>query len=101
MQSLVLNLCNRKHPCVIPEIDIWRAATPLLKRYGDKALEESRTRVDYLAADGDHDCADTWRQDLRGGCSAPQHHTARTRPPIATHPKMVPGLLRCDKTRES
>jgi hypothetical protein len=25
---------------VIPEIDIWRAATLMLKRYGDRALEE-------------------------------------------------------------
>jgi hypothetical protein len=33
-----------------------------LKRYGDKALEQSRTRVDELAADGDHDGADTWRR---------------------------------------
>jgi hypothetical protein len=31
---------------VIPEIDIWRAATLMLKRYGEKALEESTKRVD-------------------------------------------------------
>ena len=43
--------------CVIPEIDIWRAATLMLKRYGDKALEQSRTRIDELASDGDHDGA--------------------------------------------
>ena len=36
--------CSR----VIPEIDIWRAATLMLKRYGDKALEQSRTRIDEL-----------------------------------------------------
>ena len=47
---------------VIPEVDIWRAATLMLKRYGDKALEQSRTRIDELAADGDHDGADTWRR---------------------------------------
>jgi hypothetical protein len=28
--------CN--FSCVIPEIDIWRAANLMLKRYGDKAL---------------------------------------------------------------
>ena len=28
------------------EINIWRAATLMLKRYGDKALEHSRTRID-------------------------------------------------------
>ena len=47
---------------MIPEIDIWRAANLMLKRYGDKALEESITRVDELAADGDHVGADTWRR---------------------------------------
>ena len=29
---------------VIPEIDIWRAANLMLKRYGEKAFEESSTR---------------------------------------------------------
>ena len=60
MQLSVLNIC-RPQACnvrlVIPEIDIWRAATLMLKRYGDKALEQSRTRIDELAADGDHDGA--------------------------------------------
>jgi hypothetical protein len=65
MQFWVLNV-SRPQACdfstVIPEIDIWRAATLMLKRYGDKALEQSRTRIDELAADGDHDGADTWRR---------------------------------------
>jgi hypothetical protein len=34
---------------LIPEIDIWRAATVMLKRYGERALEVSlarrRTRI--------------------------------------------------------
>jgi hypothetical protein len=47
---------------VIPEIDIWRAATLMLKRYGEKAFEQSSARADELAADGDHDGADTWRR---------------------------------------
>jgi hypothetical protein len=47
---------------VIPEIDIWRAATLMLKRYGEKALDESATRADQLSADGDHDGAATWRR---------------------------------------
>jgi hypothetical protein len=42
--------------------DIWRAATLMLKRYGDKALEQSRTRIEELAADGDRDGANTWRR---------------------------------------
>jgi hypothetical protein len=46
MQLWVLN-ASRPPACdfpgVIPEIDIWRAATLMLKRYGDKALEQSRS----------------------------------------------------------
>jgi len=29
---------------VIPEIDVWRAANLMLKRYGERALEESAAR---------------------------------------------------------
>jgi hypothetical protein len=47
---------------VIPEINIWRAANLMLKRYGVKALQESAIRADELAADGDHNCAATWRR---------------------------------------
>ena len=47
---------------VIPEIDIWPAANLMLKRYGEKAFEESSTRADVLAADGAHDGASTWRR---------------------------------------
>ena len=47
---------------MIPEIDIWRAATLMLKRYGEKALEQSATRADELAANGDDAGADTWRR---------------------------------------
>jgi hypothetical protein len=35
---------------MIPEINIWRAASLLLKRYGEKALEESAARADELCA---------------------------------------------------
>ena len=47
---------------MIPEIDIWRAANLMLKRYGDKALEESATRADELAAAGDGNGAAVWRR---------------------------------------
>jgi hypothetical protein len=66
--------------CVIPEIDIWRAATLMLKRYGDKALDQSRTRIDELAADGDHDGADTWRR-----ITAAVEQLANTTPPGPLH----------------
>jgi hypothetical protein len=65
---------------VIPEIDIWRAAQLMLRRYGDKALEESATRADELAAAGDHDGADTWRR-----ISAAVMQLANNTPPGPPH----------------
>ena len=47
---------------VIPEINIWRAATLMLKRYGDKALEESASRADELAAQDDYKGEAVWRR---------------------------------------
>ena len=40
-------------PGVIPEIDIWRVANLMLKRYGDEADIESAIRAEELAAAGD------------------------------------------------
>jgi hypothetical protein len=47
---------------VIPEIDIWRAAQLMLKRYGDKALDESTVRAKELATAGDGNGAAIWRR---------------------------------------
>jgi hypothetical protein len=47
---------------LIPEIDIWRAAQLMLKRYGANALDESAARADELALAGDDDGAATWRR---------------------------------------
>ncbi len=47
---------------VIPEIDIWRAASLMLKRYGEKALEESAARIDELVTAGDDDGVAVWRR---------------------------------------
>ena len=47
---------------MIPEIDIWRAANLMLKRYGDKARKESAARADELAAEDDHNGAAVWRR---------------------------------------
>ena len=38
---------------MIPEIDIWRVANLMLKRYGDKARQESARHADKLWAAGD------------------------------------------------
>ena len=83
MQLSVLNV-SRRQACnflrVIPEIDIWRAANLMVKRYGDKALEESSTRVDELTAAGAHDGADTWRR-----ISAAVAQLANNTPPGPLH----------------
>jgi hypothetical protein len=62
-QSLIILCGTRTHGDrpVIPDLDIWRAATLMLKRYGEKAQSESAKRADELAADGDHDGAAIWR----------------------------------------
>ena len=49
---------------MIPEIDIWRAAQLMLKRFGDNALEESAARSDELALAGDDAGAATWRRTM-------------------------------------
>ena len=38
---------------MIPEIDIWRVANLMLKRYGDQAQAESAIRMQELALNGD------------------------------------------------
>ena len=38
---------------MIPEIDIWRVASLMLRRYGDEALAEGTKRAEELADDGD------------------------------------------------
>ena len=43
---------------MIPEIDIWRVANLMLKRYGDLAEVESARRADELWEAGD---APAWR----------------------------------------
>jgi hypothetical protein len=65
---------------VIPEIDIWRAAQLMLKRYGDKALEESAARTDELVAAGDDNGAGVWRR-----ITAAVTQLANTTPPGPVH----------------
>ena len=45
---------------VIPEVDIWRVANPMLARYGDEAMLEGAQHAHELAADGDNVGAATW-----------------------------------------
>jgi hypothetical protein len=47
---------------VIPEIDIWRVANLMLKRYGDEADIESAIRAEQLADAGDRAGEAVWRR---------------------------------------
>ena len=47
---------------MISEIEIWRAANLLLKRYGDKARAQGTARAEVLAAAGDREGAAVWRR---------------------------------------
>jgi hypothetical protein len=47
---------------MIPEIDIWRVANLMLKRYGDEADIESAIRAEELFEEGDHNGAVVWRR---------------------------------------
>lgn len=47
---------------MIPEIGIWRAASLMLKRYGDKALDESASRANELATQEDYKGEAVWRR---------------------------------------
>jgi hypothetical protein len=47
---------------VIPEIDIWRVANLMLKRYGDEADIESAIRAEELAEEDDWTGEAIWRR---------------------------------------
>jgi hypothetical protein len=47
---------------VIPEIDIWRVANLMLKRYGEEADIESAIRAEELAEKGDWTGEAIWRR---------------------------------------
>jgi hypothetical protein len=49
-------------PNVIPEIDIWRVANMMLKRYGEEADIESAIRAEELAEKGDWTGEAIWRR---------------------------------------
>ena len=47
---------------LIPEIDIWRVANLMLKRYGDEADIENAIRAEELALNGVSAGAAVWRR---------------------------------------
>jgi hypothetical protein len=65
---------------VIPEIDIWRAAQLMLKRYGDQALKESAAQATELTLAGDDDEAATWHRIMEAVTQL-----ANTTPPGPVH----------------
>jgi triphosphoribosyl-dephospho-CoA synthetase len=47
------------------DLDIWRAAQLMVKRYGEDAAIQAGMRADDLLAEGDVDGAATWRAIIR------------------------------------
>ena len=47
---------------MIREIEIWRVAVLMVKRYADDAETNSFERAEQLAAEGDHSRAAIWRR---------------------------------------
>ena len=47
---------------MIPEIDIWRVANLMLRRYGDEADIESAIRAEELVEAGDRTGEAVWRR---------------------------------------
>ena len=45
---------------MVPEIDIWRTAWLMVKRYGEDASTECAMRADELGNEGDTKGAATW-----------------------------------------
>jgi hypothetical protein len=66
---------------MIPEIDVWRAAQLMLKRYGEKAAEKSAARADKLAAASDGNGSATWRPIA----DAVEHLANKTPPHISAY----------------
>ena len=63
---------------MIPEIDIWRAAQLMLKRYGDRALKESAARATELTLAGDDDGAATWHRIMEAVTQLANNHAPWT-----------------------
>ena len=50
---------------MIPEIDIYRAANILVKRYGEDAALEAAQRADVMLERGDMDGCAVWKQIVK------------------------------------
>jgi len=74
----------------------------MLKRYGEKALEESAARADELFAEQDHDSAAVWRRIIDAVASSPtrsrlagptdyleSHSATGSTRPVAPSPRAV------------
>ena len=49
---------------MISDLDIWRSALIMVKRYGDDAMLEAAARADQLQEEGDWQGALTWHRIL-------------------------------------
>jgi len=49
---------------MIPDVDIWRSALVMVKRYGDDAMIEAAARADQLLEEGNMPGCETWHRIL-------------------------------------
>ncbi len=54
---------------MIADVDIWRAASLLIKRHGDDAAVVAAQRADELLAAGDLEGGAVWKQILGGSAN--------------------------------
>jgi hypothetical protein len=66
----------------------------MLRRYGDKALEESTTCADQLEAEGDRDGAATW-----GWIARAIEPLVNTKPSGPVHRKHLGWIKNCPKSK--
>ncbi len=50
---------------VIPDLDIWRAAQVMVKRYGKDAASEATMRADEFLDQGNHDGKRLWMRIMQ------------------------------------
>ena len=84
---------------LISDIDIWRAALLMVKRYGDDAMLEAAGRADKLQEDGDWQGALTWHRILdaierlqaKAPAAGERVHRHRLRPGASTQVSSWPS----------
>lgn len=74
---------------MIPDIDIWRSANELIKRYGDTADVEAEARTDDYETKGDRDGQHAWLEIQKAIDALQEVRTAETKDHVRIKPDNV------------